>query len=61
MNYEVILYMVFTFIAAYGISGINFNGLVRQGKVIEARILAMLFSIALGYLVTRFFLEVTGL
>ena len=36
MNYKVVLYIIFTFLSAYAISGINFNRLFSQNKVIEA-------------------------
>lgn len=61
MNYSILLYIVFTFIAAYGISGINFNGWIRKGKDKEAKVLAMSLSFALGYLLTKFVLEFLSL
>lgn len=61
MNYNVILYIVFTFIAAYGISGINFNSWIKKGKDKEAKVLAMSLSFALGYLLTKFVLEFLSL
>lgn len=61
MNYNVILYIIFTFVAAYGISGINFNGWIKKGKDKEAKILAMSLSFALGYLLTKFVLEFLSL
>lgn len=61
MNYTVILYIVATFISAYGISGINFNGFIRKGKEKEAKVLAMILSFSFGYLVTQFVLAFLSL
>ena len=57
MNYKVVLYIIFTFIAAYGISGINFNGIIKKDKVIEVRVLVLTLSFALGYLLTNFVVD----
>ena len=61
MNYSVILYIVFTFLAVFGVSGINFDGFIKKGRIREARVLVMLLSFALGYLATRFVLEFLNL
>ena len=61
MNYKVVLYIIFTFLSAYSIAGINFNGLFKKNKVIEARILVIFLSIALGYLVTNFVIDFLNL
>jgi len=61
MNYTVILYIVFTFIAAYGISGINFNGFFKKDKEKEAKVLVILLSFALGYLLTQFVIQFLSL
>ncbi len=55
-NIEIILYGLFTVLSALAISGINFDGFIKKGKIIEARLLVMLLSISLGYLVTNFVL-----
>lgn len=57
MPYKIILYIIFTFVAAFGLSGINYNGLFKKDKVIEARVLIITLSLALGYLLTNFVLE----
>lgn len=61
MNYSVILYIVFTFVGAYGVSGINFNGFIKSGKDKEAKVLAISLSFAIGYLLTRFVIEFLSL
>lgn len=57
MDYKIILYIVFTFVAAFGISGINFNSIIKKDKVIEARVLVVVLSLALGYLLTNFVVD----
>lgn len=64
IRFKLILYIILTFVAAYGISGINFNGWIKKDRVWEAKILAISLAIALGYLLTQFvweFLNVTKL
>ena len=51
MDYIIYIYVVCVFISAFAISGINFNNVFRKNKVVEARILVLLLSLALGYLV----------
>lgn len=57
MNYTVFVYIFFAFLAAYGVSAINFDGFIRKGKIWEARVLAMLIIFALGYLAAKFVLD----
>ena len=61
MDYKVILYIVFTFISAYGISGINFNYIIKKEKAIEARVLVVIISLSLGYLLTNFTIDFLNL
>ena len=51
MDYKIYIYVICIFISAYAISGINFNNVFRKNKVVEARLLVLLLSLALGYLV----------
>jgi uncharacterized integral membrane protein (TIGR02327 family) len=51
MDYKIYIYVICIFLSAYAISGINFNNVFRKNKVIEARLLVLLLSLALGYLV----------
>jgi uncharacterized integral membrane protein (TIGR02327 family) len=54
MNIKVYLYVIFTGLSIFALSGINFNNIVKKNKVIESRILVMLLAFALGYLLTNF-------
>ena len=51
MDYKIYIYVICIFISAYALSGINFNNVFRKNRVIEARLLVLLLSLALGYLV----------
>ncbi len=57
MNYKLYLYALFMFLSIYALSGVNFNGIMRKNKVIEAKILIMILSIALSYLLTNFVVD----
>ncbi|MEG0794636.1 MAG: DUF1146 family protein [Bacilli bacterium] len=57
MNYKLILYIVFTFVSAFGLSGINYSNIIKPNKVWEAKTLAMVLSFVLGYLLTNFVLD----
>lgn len=61
MQVKIILYVIFTFVSAFGISGINFNGIIKKNKVIEARVLVIILSFAIGYLLTNFVLDFINL
>lgn len=61
MNYKIFLYIIFTFLAAYGVSGINFNGFFKKNRNIEARIFTLVISFALGYLITNFVIDFINL
>lgn len=51
------LYIFFTFIAAFGLSGINWNGIIKSGKTLEAKVIVMVLSFSFGYLLTNFVLD----
>lgn len=54
MNYKAYIYIISVMLSVFALSGINFDGFIKSKKVIEARILVILLSLALGYLVTNF-------
>jgi len=54
MNYKAYIYVISVFLSAYALSGINYDGFIKKNKAIEARVLVVLLSIALGYLITNF-------
>ena len=54
MNYKIYFYVIFTFISAIGLSGININAIIKKNKKYEATILMMVLSFIMGYLLTEF-------
>ena len=56
MDYRIYIYVVCTLFSAFALSGVNFEKIIKKNRIWETRILVMLLSFALGYLVTQFFL-----
>lgn len=54
MNYKLYIYIITLFASIFALSGINYDGFIKTNKAIEARILVILLSLALSYLVTSF-------
>jgi uncharacterized integral membrane protein (TIGR02327 family) len=54
MNYKTYIYVISVLLSAFALSGINYDGFIKKNKALEARILVILLSIALGYLITNF-------
>ncbi len=54
MNYKIYFYIIFTFISAIGLSGLNINQVMKQNKKLEATILMMTLSFIMGYILTEF-------
>lgn len=61
MNYKIVLYIIFCFLSAYSLNSINFNNIVKKNKVIEIRILIIILSIIMGYLLTNFVIDFLNL
>lgn len=57
MNYKVYLYVISVLLCSFAISGLNFDSFMKKNKPLEARLLVILISISLGYLVTKFIIE----
>ena len=57
MDYKIYLYIFFSMLSAFALSGINFEKIIRKNRVWETRILVLLLSLVMGYLVTNFVLE----
>ena len=56
MKYEIYIFMICTLFSAFALSGVNFENIMKKNRIWEARILAMFLTLALGYLVSSFFL-----
>ena len=62
MNIKVFLYVIFIFLSAYTLKGINFDKIIKKNKDVEARLLVIILSFIMGYLLTNCiadFLEVS--
>ena len=57
MDYKIYLYIFFSMLSAFALSGINLEKIIRKNRIWETRILVLLLSLVLGYLVTNFVLE----
>lgn len=57
MLVKLLLYIFFSFVSAFGLSGLNFSGIIKSGKVIESKVLVMVLSFSFGYLLTNFVLD----
>lgn len=54
MNIKAYIYVISVLLCAYTLSGVNFDSFIKNNKVIEARLLVIVLSISLGYLLTNF-------
>jgi len=57
MNYKAFIYVITLLLSVFALSGINFDGFIKTNKALEARILVILLSIAISYLVTSFIVD----
>lgn len=61
MNYKILLYAMFTMISAFGLTSLNFENIVKKNKYWETRVLVMVLSFSLGYLLTNFVIDFLNL
>jgi uncharacterized integral membrane protein (TIGR02327 family) len=54
MRFKAYIYVITMLLSAFALSGINFDHLIKTNHKIEAKIIVILLSIALSYLVTNF-------
>ena len=57
MKIEIYLYVFFTLMSVYIFNGVNFNGIMKKGKVLEAKLLVLTLSFSLSYLLTNFVMD----
>lgn len=57
MDIKIYLYVFFTMMSVFILNGVNFNGIMKKGKEIEAKLLVLVLSFALSYLLTNFVLD----
>ena len=57
MNYKAYLYVITVLLSAYALSGVNFDNFIKKNKALEARILVIITSLIMGYLLTNFIID----
>jgi len=57
MDYKVYLYAIFVMLNVFILSGINFEKFMKRNKEIEAKLLVMVLSFSISYLLTNFVLD----
>jgi len=61
MSIKVYFYVFFIMLTAYALTGVNFDSWMKKNKIWESRILVMLLSFALGYIITNFLFDFLSL
>lgn len=62
MNYKLIIYVLAVLFTTFGMSSVDLNRFFKQGRVVEANIMAIIMILAIAELVSQFiinFLEVS--
>ncbi len=57
MLIKLMLYIIFTFVSAFGLSSLNFESIVKKNKNLEIMVLVMVLSFSFGYLLTNFVID----
>ena len=52
--YKALIYAISVLVSVYALSGINFNNFFKKNHELEAKILIIILSFALGYLLASF-------
>ncbi|MGM8211402.1 DUF1146 family protein [Virgibacillus sp. W0430] len=53
-----ISHIIFIYITWIALQAINFDPLIRKGKIVEARVLIIFLTIVIGTSVSQFFLDI---
>lgn len=54
MSLKIYFYVFFVMLSAYTLTGVNFDSWMKKNKIWEARILVIILSLIMGYLLTNF-------
>ncbi len=60
MLLKAILYIIFTFVAIWALDSINITNLFKKNKYYASRVLYLMISISLSYLVVNFMYDFLG-
>lgn len=53
MTFKTYLYVINVFLAAYSLTGVNFDKIIKRNKIVESKILIIILSFVLSYLLTN--------
>ena len=57
MNYKLLVYVFNIMLCIFSLSGINFEKLIKRDRIWETRILVIVLSLVLAYLLTNFIFD----
>ena len=57
MSIKIYIYVFVTMFSIFILNGVNFNGIMKKGEEIEAKLLVLTLSFALSYLLTNFVID----
>jgi len=60
MQFKIYIYVISVMLSAYTLTGVNFDSIIKKNKRIEARLLVILLSFIMGYLITNFIVDFTS-
>ena len=60
MQFKIYIYVISVMLSAYTLTGVNFDSIIKKNKKIEARLLVILLSFIMGYLLTNFIVDFTS-
>ncbi len=61
MDVKIYFYVFFVMLSAYTLTGINFDAIMKKNKIIEARLLVVILSFIMGYLLANFVFDFLSL
>lgn len=53
MTFKTYLYVINIFLVAYSLTGVNFDKIIKRNKIVESKILIIILSFVLSYLLTN--------
>ena len=60
MQFKIYIYVISVMLSAYTLTGVNFDSIIKKNKNIEARLLVILLSFIMSYLLTNFIVDFTS-
>lgn len=57
MNYKLLVYVFNIMLCIFSLSGINFEKFIKRNRVWETRVLVIVLSLVLAYLLTNFIFD----